>query len=218
MFSQLKTGGYDGFIMNINRDKNYQIHREGNRLSFSTSSYRAEKSSVLHKGIYSKEFSAMLLASAACIVVYMATAFMPVKSVYLNIPILVFTFIISFFLSRSFLFRESVLTLVLDKSSKTARITRPGILGKKTERIALDSITSVEVGARNFTSDNIDGIKFVQKISLQHGSAVPGLGDAEEFITLSLKLSDGSERLIYAGNIDKEPELPVKEIASFLEK
>jgi hypothetical protein len=191
---------------------------EQNRLSFTTSSFSVEKSSVLHKGVYSKEFSATLFASAICIVVYMAVSFTTDAIVFIRTLILIFTFVASFLLSRTYLFRENFLKLVLDKSSKTASITRSGLLGRKTEKIALERITSVETGIKSYTPENIDGIHFVQKISLQHGSAMPGLGDKEEFITLSLKLSDGSERIIYAGNIEKEPELPVQEIVHFLEK
>ena len=71
--------------------------------------------------------------------------------------------------------------------------------------------------------ENIDGIQFVQRISAQHGSAMPELTDVEEFITLSLKLTDGSERIIYAGKIDGgkidgEPSIPLNEIRSFLNK
>ncbi len=64
-------------------------------------------------------------------------------------------------------------------------------------------------------------IKFVQKISAQHGSAMPELSEEEEFITLSFSLADGSDRVIYAGKIDGgkvdgEPSIPVNEIRNFL--
>jgi hypothetical protein len=80
----------------------------------------------------------------------------------------------------------------------------------------LDHISSIEVGSIKYVPENIDGIDFVQRISLQHGSAVPGLGNEEEYITLLLKLTDGSERIIYAGRSEEEPELPITEMRNFL--
>ncbi|TNF53219.1 hypothetical protein EP227_06240 [bacterium] len=80
----------------------------------------------------------------------------------------------------------------------------------------MDQISSIEVGSVKYVPENIDGIDFVQKISLQHGSPVPGLGDEEEYITLLLNLADGSERIIYAGRSEEEPELPITEMRNFL--
>ncbi|HDH01423.1 MAG TPA: hypothetical protein ENG80_06415 [Nitrospirae bacterium] len=80
----------------------------------------------------------------------------------------------------------------------------------------LDSISSVVAGSKKFVPENIDGIRFVEKISAQHGSFVPGLGDEEEYVTLSLKLSDGTERIIYAVRTDDEPDIPLKQIQRFL--
>jgi hypothetical protein len=80
----------------------------------------------------------------------------------------------------------------------------------------LDHISSIEVGSIKYVPENIDGIDFVQRISLQHGSAVPDLGNEEEYITLLLKLTDGSEQIIYAGRSEEAPELPITEMRNFL--
>ena len=50
---------------------------------------------------------------------------------------------------------------------------------------------------------------------------MPGLSETEEFITLSLRLTDGTERMIFAakiesGKVDGEPEIPLREIKEFL--
>ena len=49
---------------------------------------------------------------------------------------------------------------------------------------------------------------------------MPGLGEEKDFVTLLLKLTDGTERTIYTGKIDNknEPSLPINEIRDFLEK
>ncbi|NOZ69058.1 MAG: hypothetical protein GXP46_07400 [Deferribacteres bacterium] len=203
--------------MELNKD-NYQLRTDGNRLVFTTPSFRAEKSSVLPSGVYSKEFASMLLASAVCIPAYMATGFIGADLVILRYVFVVLLFVVIFLGARRFIFRERYLKLVLDRNEKQAIITFPGFFRGKTEKIPLSRIKSVEMGLRRFVPENIDGIKFVQRISSQHGSALPGLDDVEEFITLSLKLTDGTERIIYAGKTEEEPEMPVKEMSAFLER
>lgn len=202
---------------------NYLLKTEGDSLIFTTSSFRAEKTSVLHSGVYTREFSSMLLASAFCIAAYMLIIYISIYSLILRYLILIFIFVITFLLSRKTIFKEKYIEVVFNKPEQTTIISRPGIIKMKTEIIPFLDIKSVELGSRKFIPENIDGINFVQKISLQHGNAVPGLGDIEEFITLSLKLNDGSERIIYAGKInggkiDGEPSIPVNEIRSFLNK
>lgn len=203
-------------------NKKYQVKVEKDRLLFTTTSFKAEKKSVLHEGIYTKEFSSMLLASAACVFVYTAIYSTGGEITFIRLLIIILTFIAAFLGSMRFLFREKYLEVVFDRTDKTVRITLKGSIKKNIEEIPMDNIKSIDVGSKKFTPENIDGIKFVEKISLQHGSFIPGLGDEEEFITLSLRLTDGSERLIYAerleGKIGGEPELLLKEIRRFLKK
>ncbi|MEF9426090.1 MAG: hypothetical protein L0922_00845 [Candidatus Mariimomonas ferrooxydans] len=203
-------------------NKKYQIKIEKDRLLFTTTSFKAEKKSVLYEGIYTKEFSSMLFASATCVFVYIAIYSTGGEITFIRLLIIILTFIAAFLGSMKFLFREKYLEVVFDRTDKTVRITFKGSIKKNIEEIPMDNIKSIDVGSKKFTPENIDGIKFVEKISLQHGSFIPGLGDEEEFITLSLRLNDSSERLIYAGRLEGkiggEPELPLKEIKRFLKK
>lgn len=201
----------------MNSGKKYQTEIEGDKLIFTTASFKAEKQSVLHKGIYNKEFTSILLSSALCVLAYVVTALVSDEIIFIHYFLIFFLFIIVFIGSSRFLFNEKYLKVVFNKTDNTVRITRSGLIGKNTEEIPLDSIKSVHVGSKKFVPDNIDGINFVEKISLQHGSFIPGLRDEEEFVTLSLRLTDGSEKLIYAGRIEDEPEIPVKEIKDFLD-
>ncbi len=198
---------------------NYQLEIEGGKLVFKTSFFKAEKTSVLHSGVYTKEFSSMLFASAAAMAAYMLTGVRPPVVRY---ALLIIIFAAAFLLAGKYIFKERELQVVFDKKEKTVFIFQSGLLTKKRENIPFANIKSVDIGSRRFVPENIDGINFVQKISAQHGSAVPGLGEAEEFITLSLQLTDSSERIIYAariyeGKIDGEPEIPVRAIRNFLD-
>ena len=111
---------------------------------------------------------------------------------------------------------EKYLEIIMDKQSGTARLVISGAFSKRTEEIALNDIVSVETGIERFEPENKDGADFVQKISVQHGSPVPGLGEAEEFVTLYLIMKDGAKKVIYAGNINEEPDVPVLKIRKFL--
>jgi hypothetical protein len=129
-------------------------------------------------------------------------------------------FIIAFISFRRYIFRERYLEIVFDKTKKIARLCRPGFIGMRTEEMSYSSIKSVEVGSRQILPANVDGIQFVQKISAQHGSPIPDLTEEKNFVTLLLKLTDGTERIIYAEKIDNrnEPSLPLNEIRAFLKK
>jgi hypothetical protein len=198
--------------------KNYQIKIEKDRLTFITTSFRAEKRSVLHEGVYTKEFASMLFSSAVCISVFQVMVFITDRTAPVHFLYILLLFIISFLGSRKFLFKERYQKVVFNKADNTATISRPGLLKKNTEKISLDRIKSVEVGSKKFTPENIDGIKFVERISLQHGSYTPGLADVEEFVTLTLKITDGSDRVLFAGRVEEEPMLPIQAIKDFLGK
>jgi hypothetical protein len=197
----------------------YSITTETDRLCFRTSSFETDKESVLHRGIYNYELSSMLSAMILSGIVYaiMASQISVTIIHYLTGMVI---FVISFIAFRKYIFRERYLEVVFDKTREAARLSRSKFIGMRTEEIPIGSIKSVEAGSRQIIPANIDGIEFVQKISAQHGSPVPGLGEEKEFVTLQLKLTDGTERIIYAGRIENinEPSLPLNEIRSFLGK
>jgi hypothetical protein len=196
--------------------KKYNIHIVNNTLIFTTGAFRAEKTSVLPKGVYSREFSSMLSAAVICVIVYMLLPFIGDLSYAFRIAFLMGVYVIFFFGARKFLFNENELKAVFDKKSCLLEIITSRPLIKKRRTYSLNNIRSVEVGSKRFIPENIDGIKFVEKISAQHGSYVPGLDETEEFVTLSVKFKDGTEQIIFAGKIDDEPEIPLHEINNFL--
>ena len=193
----------------------YTLKKENNRLVFTTNSFRAEKSSVLHEGVYTKEFASMLAASALSVPVYVAVSFFATSSV-LRIVTVIILFVVSFIALKKYIFKDNLLEAVFDGTSKTVCINQSGLLSIRKETIPFRDIRSVEIGSRKFDPVNLDGIQFVQKISAQHGSAVPGLSESEEFVTLSLMGTDGAERLLFAGKVEEEPGMPLNEINNFL--
>jgi hypothetical protein len=196
--------------------KKYNINIVNNTLTFTTGFFRAEKSSVLPKGVYSREFSSMLSAAAICVIVYMLLTLFGDMSYAFRIAFLMAVYIIFFLGARKFIFNENELKAVFDKKSGMLEVITSRPLIKKRRTHSLNNIQSVEVGSKQFIPENIDGIRFVEKISAQHGSYVPGLDKTEEFVTLSVKFKDGGEQIIFAGKIEDEPEIPLREINNFL--
>ena len=192
----------------------YEMKTDAEKLFFKTAFYKAERTSVLHSGVYNKEFTSMLLSGAICLMSYMLTEFMAHKSV-LRYIIVLLVFFISFIGARNFIFKEHYLEAVFNKTDRMVSLKYPGIFPKK-ERIPFDTILSIELGSKKYVPQNIDGIDFVQKISIQHGGAVPGLGQEEEYITVSLKLKNNSHKIIFACRTDAEPDIPLNEIRHFL--
>jgi hypothetical protein len=197
----------------------YTLTHDKERLIFMTSSYRAEKESVLHRGIYSRELASMLSSASITGAIYIFIAFNYSVNIFHYLALLII-FILAFIGLRETIFKEKELKVIFDKSSSTATLIWPGILFKRTETFSFDDVESVRIGSKRIIPENIDGIEFVERISRQHGSAVPGLGEEAEFVTLNLQLKDGSERLIYAqkieGRVNGEPDIPINEIRSFL--
>jgi len=162
-----------------------------------------------------------MFASGACILFYILTGLINSKSPLIRYSILVTVFVITFLCANRYIFNERYLEAFFDRTEKTITIERSGLIIKRKEKIALSNLASVGIDTKKYTPVNVDGIDFVQKISAQHGSPVPGLSEAEEFVTLVLRLKDGTKRVIYAvkiegGKVDGEPELPVREIKNFL--
>ncbi len=197
--------------------KYYDIKTDSNTMTFSTPFFKAEKSSVLHPGVYTKEFNSMLLSGAACLFVYMITEFMSHKLAILRYILLVVILVATFIGGTKVLFKEKYLEAVFNKSEQSVTISYSGLFSKKVETLLFADIKSVDLGIKSFVPENIDGINFVQKISAQHGSAIPDLDQNEEFITVALRLTDKSERIIFAGRSDSEPEVPFNEIKQYLE-
>ncbi|MEW6603042.1 MAG: hypothetical protein AB1499_18880, partial [Nitrospirota bacterium] len=172
-----------------------------------------------HSGVYTQEFSSMLVASAAGLAAYMLTGS---RTSFVRYFIFIIIFAAFFIGANKFIFKERELQIVFDRKDRTVLLTQSGLFMKKREKFLFSDIASVDLGSRQFLPGNVDGANFVQKISAQHGSPVPGLGETEEFVTLSLSLKDGTEKMIYAaglsgGKIDGEPSIPVREIRDFIE-
>ena len=104
-----------GFMDN----KTYHINIKDNMLIFRTSSFKAEKGSMLHSGIYNRELASSLLAGALVMIIgfFFASRFEATAVHFISALML---FAISFIFFRAYIFIEPVLCITVDKKKDTS--------------------------------------------------------------------------------------------------
>lgn len=178
-------------------EKRFKIERTGALLQFRTEHFSAERESVLHKGIYNKEFASVLSSLAVAGLIYAALAIEHKKAILPHVAFAVI-FIGGYPLFRMFVFKDRYLEVLFDLSKGLAEISISGLIGKKKESLPLSAVKSVMIESRKIGIENPDAVEFVEKISAQHGTVIPGFGEEKTFFILKLILADGSDRMIYA--------------------
>jgi hypothetical protein len=178
-------------------EKRYKIERTGALLLFKTEHFSAERESVLHKGIYNKEFASVLSSLAVAGLIYTALAIEHKKAILPHVAFAVI-FIGGYPLFRMFVFKDRYLEALFDLSKGLAEISISGLLGKNKESLPLSAVKSVLIESKKIGVENPDAVEFVEKISAQHGTVIPGFGQEKTFFMLKLKLADGSDRMVYA--------------------
>ncbi len=178
-------------------NRQYTICKEEERLIFTTPAYKAGPDSVLHSGIYNREFSSMLASAAVAGVIYVIAA-MNSRSTLVSSMSFLFVFACGVLLFRRFVFRESLMKAVFDRPNGEVKIYIKWITERVRETIAMGSIKQVRIDRKKQEVENPDAVQFVEKISAQHGTVIPGFGKEKVLFLLKLILSDGTERTIYS--------------------
>ena len=196
-------------------NRNYIVRKEENKLIFATPAYRADPDSVLHSGIYNREFSSVLASAAAAGIVYVIVAMNTGNTLVRSLAfLLVFTGGFPFF--RKFVFKESLLEVVFNTAAGEAKIYTNWIMKRLKETIPVKNIHDISIESRKHEVENPDAVRFVKQISLQHGTVIPGFGEEKALFLLKLHLSDGSERIIYTDNTMQDVLSAYDEIKEFL--
>ncbi|MEW6109870.1 MAG: hypothetical protein AB1632_11995 [Nitrospirota bacterium] len=178
-------------------EKKYSIEKTDNLLIIKTSFFEAEKGSVLHGDIYNRELTSILASIAVAGVFYLVFV-MGFHNKIVAFILSTLVLIAGFAFFRKFIFKGRYMETIFDNSSGTTEISLTGVFGKKREIFATGDVREVRVESRKTGIENPDGVAFVEKISAQHGMVIPGFGEEKIFHMLKLKLSDGSDRVIYA--------------------
>jgi len=181
----------------IAANRNYAIRKEGDKLIFTTPAYRDEPDSVLHSGIYNREFSSALAAATVAGTIFVIIAMNTgnlIAGAMVSLPV----FAAGVPLFRKFVFKESLMEVIFNRARGEAKIFTTWITKRLKETISLGSIKDISIETKKQEIQNPDAVEFVKKISLQHGTVIPGLGKGKILFLLKLHLNDGSERTIYS--------------------
>jgi hypothetical protein len=199
----------------MKKSVDYQISVKNGRLVLRTSSFRAERGSVLHSGIYNRELTSSLAASAllALIFVALVLAGVDVSLIYV-IPAAVF-FAGFFIFFRKALFYEESLDAVIDRASGLIEVTTRRF-PVKTESFALSDLAAVRQGHVVITPENPDGVQFVEKIALQHGTVIPGFGEVREFHTVELEFKNGRMVRVFSSEQEAEAARVTKSLKEYV--
>lgn len=185
------------------------------RLVFRTESFRVQRGSILHSGIYNREMASVVSASAMAGFFFVLIAFNRPLGVldYLAASAL---FIAGFVFARTVIFKERTLVLEINKKEKKAKIRRPGLMAAKKEDFGLSEVDSVGVSFTKISPENPDAVRVVEKIALQHGTVIPGFGAELEIYAVEIRLTDGSKRVVYAAPSEEKAREASEKIEGFI--
>ncbi len=195
---------------------NYRVDIKDNTLVFETSSFRAERGSILHSGIYNRELSASL-AAGACITLagFFFAGRIKISAVYF-FAALVF-FVLLFLAFRTYVFRDSVLRLAIDKETGNIAISMKNIFAENKVSFSLGELDAVRQDHVALSPENPDGVKVVEKIALQHGTVIPGFGKTVEFYTVELGFKSGKRLLIFSSREPAKADAIAEKLKNFID-
>ena len=200
--------------MILAEDRGYTIRKEEDKLIFVTPAFKTELDSVLHSGIYNREFASMLASAAVAGTIFVITAMTTGNAIAAMVFLLVFA--VGILLFRKFVFKENLREVVFNIASGETKIFTTWVTKRLKETIALSNIKEIGIDSSKREIENQDAVDFVKKISLQHGTVIPGFGSESVLFLLKLHLSDGSERTIYADTSMQDVMSAHAEIKEFL--
>lgn len=162
-----------------------------------TANFFAGADSVLHSGIYNREFSSMLGSLGIAGLAYAAVS-LSGGTRLLSFAALIGLALLCFPLLRTYIFREQLLLTTFDRSAGTVTIEQKGLLNRRVAAFPLADLRTVLIRTKKTVIENTDGVDFVKKISLQHHTAIPGFGEETSLFLLTLTQSGGTDSIIFA--------------------
>ena len=166
-------------------------------LVFETASFKAERGSILHSGIYNRDVASSL-AAGACIVLAGFFFAGRIRIGIAHFAAILALFTVLFLSLRIFIFHEPLLRMVLDREKGNAGISVRGALGAREVAFPVNELECIRQDYVSINPENPDGTKLVEQIALQHGTVIPGFGRTLEFYTVETELRDGRRFLIFS--------------------
>lgn len=199
----------------MDKSVNYQIRVRNGRLVLSTPSFRAERGSVLHSGIYNRELTSSLVASSLLALIFAALVLAGVKVSLIYVIPAVVLFAAFFIAFRKAVFYEESLEAVIDRASGVIEVTVRRF-PVRTESFALSDLAALRQGHVVIAPENPDGVEFVERIALQHGTVIPGFGEVKEYHTVELEFRDGRKVRVFSSKEEAEAAGLIKNLKDFL--
>lgn len=195
----------------------YQIDIKDNVLILRTTSFKAEKGSVLHSGIYNRELASSLVAGALIMLSgFFFTINFKITTIHFIIAIVLFAAL--FLIFRIYIFREPFLEVVFDKGRKSITISLKRIIGKRKESHFMGELAGIKQNHVSVSPENPDGIKVVEKIALQHGTVIPGFGETVELYTVELEFKDRKRVMVFSSKETSEADDITTKLKDFIER
>lgn len=171
--------------------ESYRMEIENGRIRLKATSFKAEKGSFLHSGIFSRELAASFVAALATIVYLVSFALLSGLSMIHYIAGAII-FAVFFPLLRVYVFKEPYLETVIDSDSGSIEINLRKPLRSRSLRRPLGSVRDIKVRHVSFEPENPDAVAFVEKIALQHGTVIPGFGETMHFYNVEIVFDDAT--------------------------
>ena len=177
-----------------------------------TTSFRTERRSVLHSGIFNRELASSLAAGA---VIVMMGFFFALHSriTVVHFIAAVFVFAAFFILFRIYAFREAVLETTFDRERKTIRVLLKRTIGSRSQSYPMDALAGIGIHHLSIEPENLDAVKLVEKVAVQHGTVIPGFGKVEDFYTVELDFGE-RKMVIFSARDRKGAESLMDELRS----
>lgn len=192
----------------------YTLDKRKNVLVLRTSSYRAEAGSFLHSGIYNRELTASLAAGGALIALAIALIAKGVKVASWHYLLAAGLFVGLFIFFRMMVFYEDYLETTIHGRKGCISIFRKGFLSKK-RTVPFADVEGFRRGYTAIAPENPDGIAFVEKVALQHGTVIPGFGEVKEFYTVNVELRGGETIMVFSSPDSAQARLVQEELRQF---
>jgi hypothetical protein len=196
-------------------ESNYSIRKTDDLLVFRTAHFRAGRGSVLHSGVYSRELASILaslaVAGAVCLLLFLSFGKTGVFAILFGV-----LFIAGFPVFRKYVFREVYMETVFGRTTGGVEIFMSGVMRRRCDAFRVSEISNILIETRKTAVENTDGMEFVEKISAQHGMVIPGFGEETVQYLLTIKLADGTARIIHAGSDRDDMIAAHEEIVKYL--
>ncbi len=192
----------------------YTIERADDTLRFTTTSFRADRGSVLHSGIFNKELASSFLA-AIIVGAFLIGLGLAGKLRLMHYFIAAVFFVILFPLARVFVFRGPRLQVIAHRERGYVILRLTSHFRRKRIERSIDSLKRVAVDHVRMEPENVDGIKIVEKIALQHGTVIPGFGEVKEFYNVGLVFDDANYT-IFSSSADVDAEKVAQDFHNYV--